>query len=182
MLDAIHHGDRQALRRLYDRYSDYAMAVGLRYVVNREDVRDLLQDCFIKILTSVDEFEYRGEGSLKAWVTKIVTNRALDWINEHDLLKTTDVMPKEEIADEEEPQVELVPPDVLNQMIGRLPVGCRLVLNLHVFEQLSHKEIARRLGIKEASSASQFFYAKKLLIEMINDYLTHKGNETGSMD
>ena len=182
LLDAIRGGDSQAMRRLYDRFSGYAMAISLRYISGRDDVRDVMQDSFVSILTSIGDFEYRGEGSLKAWVTKIVTNRALDWINEHDLLKTTDVMPKEEIADEEEPQVELVPPDVLNQMIGRLPVGRRLVLNLHVFEQLSHKEIARRLGIKEASSASQFFYAKKLLIGMINDYLTHKGNETGSMD
>jgi len=32
LLDAIRGGDPQALRRLYDRYSRYAMAVGLRYI------------------------------------------------------------------------------------------------------------------------------------------------------
>ena len=164
LLDAIRGGDSQAMRRLYDRFSGYAMAIGLRYISGNDDVRDVLQDSFVSILTSINDFEYRGEGSLKAWISKIVTNRALDWLNEHDLIKTTDVMPKEEIADEEDPQVELIPPDILNQMIGRLPAGCRLVLNLHVFEQLSHKE-----------TASQFFYAKKLLTGMINDYLTHKG-------
>lgn len=174
LLDAIRGGDSQAMRRLYDRFSGYAMAIGLRYISGRDDVRDVLQDSFVSILTAVNEFEYRGEGSLKAWVSKIVTNKALDWLNEHDLVKTTDRMPEQEIADDDEPEVEAVPPDILNQMIGRLPAGCRLVLNLHVFEQLSHKEIARRLGIKEASSASQFSYAKKLLTEMINEYLTHK--------
>ena len=174
LLDAIRGGDSQAMRRLYDRFSGYAMAIGLRYISGRDDVRDVLQDSFVSILTAVNEFEYRGEGSLKAWVSKIVTNKALDWLNEHDLVKTTDRMPEQEIADDDEPEVEAVPPDILNQMIGRLPAGCRLVLNLHVFEQLSHKEIARRLGIKEASSASQFSYAKKLLAEMINEYLTHK--------
>ena len=175
LLDAIRGGDSQAMRRLYDRFSGYAMAIGLRYITDRDDVRDVLQDSFVSILTSIGEFEYRGEGSLKSWVSKIVTNRALDWLNEHNLLKTTDKMPEDEISDNDEPEVEAVPPDILNGMIGRLPAGCRLVLNLHVFEQLSHKEIARRLGIKEASSASQFFYAKKLLTEMINEYLTHKG-------
>ena len=54
LLDAIHDGDREALRRLYDRYSDYAMAIGLRYVYNREDARDVVQDCFVKILTRLD--------------------------------------------------------------------------------------------------------------------------------
>lgn len=48
-------------------------------------------------------------------------------------------------------------------MIGELPDGYRLVLNMYVFEQLSHKEIALRLGIKESSSASQYLRAKKLL-------------------
>ena len=95
LLDAIRGGDSQAMRRLYDRFSGYAMAISLRYISGRDDVRDVMQDSFVSILTSIGDFEYRGEGSLKAWVTKIVTNRALDWINEHDLLKTTDVMPKE---------------------------------------------------------------------------------------
>ena len=36
---------------------------------------------------------------------------------------------------------------------------------------MSHKEIAQRLGIKENSSASQYFHAKKLLGKMINDYI-----------
>ena len=67
--------------------------------------------------------------------------------------------------------MEEVPPDILNEMIGRLPAGYRLVLNLFVFEQLSHKEIALRLGIKESTSASQFFRAKRLLTEMITRYL-----------
>jgi len=37
LLSAIRGGDRQAMRRLYDRYSGYAMAVGLRYVPEREE-------------------------------------------------------------------------------------------------------------------------------------------------
>lgn len=78
-------------------------------------------------------------------------------------------MPKE-VVDDDVPDVDDVPPDILDAMIGQLPVGYRTVLNLYVFEQLSHKDIAKRLGIKESSSASQFFHAKKLLAEMIRKY------------
>ena len=73
---------------------------------------------------------------------------------------------------EEEPPVEKIPPAELTKMIGELPDGYRLVLNMYVFEQLSHKEIALRLGIKESSSASQYLRAKKLLARKINDYLS----------
>jgi RNA polymerase sigma-70 factor (ECF subfamily) len=60
-------------------------------------------------------------------------------------------------------------------MIGRLPTNYRMVLNLYIFEQRSHKEIAQMLGIKENTSTSQYFRAKQLLAKMLNDYLNkHK--------
>ena len=111
LLDAIHCGDRQALRRLYDRYSGYAMAIGLRYVPERDDVRDILQDSFINILTSINEFDYRGEGSLKAWISRIVANRAIDWLKEHERLHFTDEIP--DAAEEGGGGGENVPPDIL---------------------------------------------------------------------
>ena len=149
------------------------MAIGLRYIPDRDEVRDVLQDSFVSILTSIDEFDYRGEGSLKSWVSRIVTNHALDWLRDHDRMRKTDDLPDEadEEADDEQPDVDKVPPDILNSMIGRLPDGYRMVLNLHVFSQMPHQEIARKLGIKEASSASQFFHAKRLLAEMIKEYI-----------
>lgn len=169
LIEAIQGGDRQAMRRLYDRFFGYTMATALRYIPDREVAKDVVQDCFVNILTSIDRFEYRGEGSLRAWITRIISNQAIDWVKQHELYTFTDEMPQ--LEEEVLPDVEEVPPDILNEMIGRLPAGYRLVLNLFVFEQLSHKEIALRLGIKESTSASQFFRAKRLLTEMITRYL-----------
>jgi RNA polymerase sigma-70 factor (ECF subfamily) len=39
-----------------------------------------------------------------------------------------------------------------------------------VFEEMSHKEIARKLGIKEKTSSSQFYRAKCLLARQIKEY------------
>jgi len=79
-------------------------------------------------------------------------------------------------VDDDPPAVEKVPPAELTRMIGELPEGYRLVLNMYVFEQKSHKEIAQQLGIKESSSASQYLRAKKLLAKKINDYLNKEQN------
>ena len=62
-------------------------------------------------------------------------------------------------------------PDVLWRLISQLPLGYRMVLNLYVFEQLSHKEIARLLGIAPGTSTSQYARAKKELAKRINNYL-----------
>lgn len=169
LLEHIKDGDRQALHRLYDRYAGYAMAVTLRYVPERDDANDVVQDSFVKILTSVQRFEYRGEGSLKGWVLRIVANEAVSFVKRRGRFVFVEEIPDE--ADVGEPDVERVPPDVLTRLIGELPDGYRVVLNLYVFGQLSHKEIARQLGVKESSSASQYLRAKKLLARKIKDYL-----------
>jgi len=173
LLHNIAQGDRTAMKRLYDRYSGYAMSVGLRYVPEKDAVRDVVQDSFVKIFTSIGSFEFRGEGSLKAWITRIVANEGLDHIRKNSRITFTDDIPDN--ADEGEPPVSDVPPDVLTRMIGQLPMGYRLVLNMFVFEQKSHKQIAMELGIKENSSASQFFRAKKMLAQMIRNYEKRKG-------
>lgn len=68
------------------------MATALRYVPDPDEVRDVMQDSFVKILTSIDRFSYRGEGSLKAWVTSIVTHRAIDYLiaKEHQRIVVLD--------------------------------------------------------------------------------------------
>lgn len=169
LLEAIHDGDRTAMRRLYDRYVGYAMAIGLRYIPERDEVEDVVQDSFVKILTSIGQFRFQGEGSLSAWVSRIVANRAIDYLKKRERLTFTDEIP--DIAENEEPDVGEIPPQILTRMIGQLPTGYRLVLNLFVFEQCSHKEIARRLGIKADSSASQLNRARKMLAKMMRDYL-----------
>lgn len=174
-MEAIRGGERAALRRLYDRYSGYAMAIGLRYVPERDEVRDVIQDSFVRILTTIGQFDYRGEGSLKSWVSRIVSNRAVDYLRQHQRFMTVETIPEEpDIADE--PDISGIPPDVLTAMIGRLPPNYRTVLNLYVFEQQPHCEIARMLGIKESTSSSLFFRAKKMLAKNIKDYL--KSQET----
>ena len=169
LIDAIQSGDREALRRLYDRFSRYAMAIGRRYVVEREDALDVVQDSFVNILSNIGSFEYRGEGSLKAWVARIVTNQAIDWVESHEEIIFTDEIPDE--TDENELDVEEAPPEIMSRLIRQLPVGCRTVLNLHVFGELTHKDIAHKLGISEKTSASQFAHAKQLLADLIKEYL-----------
>jgi RNA polymerase sigma factor (sigma-70 family) len=169
LLEDIRKGDKTAMRRLYDRYSGYSMALSRRYIADVDAVKDVLQDSFVKIITSVATFEYRGEGSLKAWILRIVANESLNYLRQANKFDFTDDIPDEQETDE--PDVGSIPSKVLTDMIASLPVGYRTVLNLFVFEQKSHKEIARLLNIKEGTSASQYLRAKKILARQIKDYL-----------
>ena len=174
LLNAIRSGEREAQRRLYDRYSGTAMATALRYVPDTDEVRDVMQDSFVRILTSISQFNYHGEGSLKSWVGRIVSNRSVDYLRQHQRFMTVGTIP-DEPDEPDEPDIGGVPPDVLTELIGRLPANYRAVLNLYVFEELPHREIARLLGIKESTSSSLFFRAKKMLANHIREYLNKQG-------
>lgn len=175
LLEDIQRSGRPALQRFYNRYLGYAMAVALRYVPQRDEAQDVVQDAFIKALSAVGKFVYHGEGSLKGWMMSIVAHTAINHIRQRSRIVFTDQLPDE--SDTSAPPVERVPPDVLTRLIGELPDGYRVVLNLFVFGQLPHREIARQLGISESTSASQYLRAKKLLGRKINEYLKRKENE-----
>lgn len=157
------------MRRLYERYSGYAMVVGLRYVADRDAVQDVVQDSFVKIFSSIDRFEYRGEGSLKSWMMRIVANESLTYLKQRQRLTMTDDMP--DVPDEGEIDTQHIPMSVVMEMVQRLPDGYRTVFNLFVFEQKSHKEIAADLDITPGTSASQYFRAKNMLARMMKEYI-----------
>ena len=164
----IKKGERTAMRRLYDQYSGFAMATALRYVPDRDDASDILQDAFIKIFQSIGSYEYRGEGMLKSWIARIISNEALGFLRKHNDITFTDNIPDKSTDDD--PDISLVDDDTLAGMIASLPEGYRVVINMYVFGNMSHKEIAAQLGITPSTSASQFFHAKKLLARMIKEH------------
>lgn len=170
LIEAIRAGDREAFKRLYERFARYAMGVTLRYVPKRDDALDIVQDSFISIITSIATFEYRGEGSLKSWVSKIVSRQAVSWMKEHEQLSFSELT-LDEIEEDDDPAIEKVPKELVNEMIGRLPVRYRVVVNLRAFEELSHKDIALRLGISEKASTTLFSRAKRKLAMMIKEYI-----------
>ena len=164
------------MRLLYDRYIGYLTAVCSRYVVDSAAVKDILQDAFVKVFSKLDGFEYRGEGSLKAWMSRIVVNDSLKSLRGAGRLKYVDELPDTE-GDGEIEGMPDVPVRELAEMIKSLPDGYRTVFNLFVFEKKSHREIAGLLGIKEDSSASQFFRARAMLAKKIKDYWKKQGYE-----
>lgn len=166
-------GDNTATEWIYRKHVRYLSALCSRYITEDEDIRDVLQESFIKIFTSLDRFKYRGEGSLKAWMAKITLNETLKFVRNNSRLPIDSIDDKDmNIADGDSMETEGIPTDVLHQFIRELPDGYRTVFNLYVIDDKSHKEIAQLLGIKENTSASQLHKAKSMLAQKIKHYRT----------
>ena len=178
LVDRLRRGDASAMGEVYACYANYLTAVCSRYIIEDEDIRDVLQESFIKIFTKANTFHYEGEGSLKAWATQVTVNEALQHLRNQKrkgMVGFDDerIEDKAELTDET-PPINDIPTEVLMEMIRNLPPGYRTVFNLYVIEGKRHKEIAELLGIQEQTSASQLMRARRLLAMWIKEYNTHK--------
>ena len=173
LLNLVRSGDASGMRAFYERYVGFLTAVCSRYVPDRAAVKDILQEVFVKAFDRIGSFEYRGEGSVKAWMHRIVVNDSLKFLRANGKMKYVDDLP--DVEDEQMDSLPDVPVSVVAETIKSLPDGYRTVFNLFVFEKKSHREIAELLGIKEDSSASQFFRARAMLAKKIKEYV--KKNE-----
>ncbi len=166
-------GNNRAREELYERYVGRMLGVCLRYAGDRETAEDLVHDGFLKIFGSFDKFAWRGEGSLKAWMERVMVNTALQYLRKNDVMSQSVSIEDVQTACEEPDvsDIETIPQKVLMKFIEELPAGYRTVFNLYTFEDMPHKEIARMLGINEKSSASQLFRAKSTLAKRIKEWL-----------
>lgn len=165
-------GNNKARRKLYDEYGGALMAICLRYLADRETAEDVFHDGILRIFQTIGRFTYLGEGSLKAWLSRLMANEALGYLRKQTARVQREVATDEipDMPDEADDDLTSLPASVLMDFIRQLPEGYRTVFNLYVFEEKSHKEIGRLLGITEHTSSSQFYRARCLLVKKIKEY------------
>ncbi len=153
----------QAQAEVYQLFSSKLFALGLKYCRNKADAEDVLQDSFIRAFEKIHQFN--DKGSFEGWLKRIVINTALQKYREKSplqLVKNNYDVENEEAASVtiEEENVDI---DFLFEIIQQLPDRYRLVFNLYVLDNYSHKEIAEMLSISEGTSKSNLSRARKLL-------------------
>lgn len=155
-------GDTRAQQALYDTYADRFYRLMYRYVRSQEDAEDLVMVGFLKIFKHIQRFELHGNGSLQAWMRKIMVNEALMSLRRNHNLNLTETLDPVN-PDHDQPTWQQIEPEDLYNMIVELPTGYRTVFNLFVVEGYDHLEISKMLGISESTSRSQLCKAKQLL-------------------
>ena len=127
------------------------------------EAEDILQEVFIKVYENLKNF--KGNSTIGTWIKRISINTTLKYIRNRRMLS----FEKVEFPDIVEEEVEDLRYDVkmIHDQIKLLPEGCRIVLNLYLFEGYQHKEIASSLNISESTSKSQYQRGRKLLQEKL---------------
>ncbi|MCX6252390.1 MAG: sigma-70 family RNA polymerase sigma factor [Bacteroidetes bacterium] len=169
------------IEAMYDRYAPRFLGLCYRYCGNKEDAEDIMHDGFMNIIRGISRFQSRGEGSLEAWMTRIMVTTSLKYLRDHAKYRKNLVFETvgEQINTTEEdnqPYPEVSTEELL-KLISELPLGYRTVFNFYVMENYSHKEIAGMLHCSENTSKTQLakarFWLRKHILEL------DKSNEYG---
>lgn len=165
-------GNRESQQQLYDTYAPKMLGVCDRYAHSQEEAEDFLQEAFITVFRKLGQF--RNAGSLEGWIRRITVNTCLNGVRArypmHESLDTIEAG-YAELAGPADQQGERD----LMELLRSLPFGYRMVFNLYAIEGYSHEEIGKLLGIKAASSRSQYARARELMMKRIGtDYPPNK--------
>ena len=147
---------------LYKRYYGFAMSLCLRYVRNREDALEVMNDAFMKVFSHIKTF--KQECSFKSWFRRVLVNTALDHYKSrgrYQLSQEWDETMSGKVAGESD--VGQISADEILELFSLLPDQYRITFNLFEVEGYNHEEIAGMMDISPGTSRSNLSRAKHML-------------------
>jgi RNA polymerase sigma-70 factor (ECF subfamily) len=142
-------GDRDAFRQLYGRYSRPLFSLAVRMVGNVGEAEELLQDAFVKMWRGAPAYDSRKSRPF-TWAVTIVRRRCIDHLRRRTPTLSTCLVDEEAVAavDASPPRAAMAAEEsaAIRAALDAMPRNQREALDLAIFSQLSHSEIAERLG------------------------------------
>ena len=143
-----------------------------RIVVDHEDANDILQNMFIKVWNSLDNF--REDSQLYTWLYRIATNECFTFLEQ---LKRRSAV---SLSDVESNLINKVKADQnfdanklewkLQLAIQNLPEKQRIVFTLRYYDEMPYEEMSRVLETSEGALKASYHHAAK----KIEDYIINR--------
>ncbi len=137
---------------------------------DRDEAEDVMQDAFVKIFTHLKSF--KNEGSFEGWAKRITVNTALTALKGKKRIYFERSLEIVETIEFEKDEEELMSLTEILSCMDALPEGYRMIVNLALVEEFSHREISEKLGITESTSRSQLARARQALMKLLKEKTT----------
>lgn len=171
IIEGCRKGRPASEKALFGRFAPKVLAIARRYATDEPQALDFLQEAFVLVFEKIAVFDPQ-KGAFEGWLYRLSVNTMLQIMRKNRRHESWQELPSElpETAFNDA-DLELLKEAQLLEAIRQLPAGYRQVLNLFVFENWSHREIADALQITESASRSQLTRAKQLLKQKIKPLL-----------
>jgi RNA polymerase sigma factor (sigma-70 family) len=143
-----------------------------RMVVDHDDANDILQNAFVKVWKSLENF--REDSQLYTWLYRIATNESLTFLDQQkrrasvSLSDVEDGLSNKIKADENFDSNKLE--WKLQLAIQKLPEKQRAVFNLRYYDEMPYEEMSRVLETSEGALKASYHHAAK----KIEDFILNK--------
>ncbi|TKC04890.1 RNA polymerase sigma factor [Pedobacter frigoris] len=170
--------ENKSKEMVYKSFYGYLMGVILRYVNDRNDSEELVNDSFIKIFKGIAQFNAPKDNTelqkaFKGWIARISSRTAIDFLRTKKVYTSVD-----DLAEDQQPLTNVNAVSQLNvqdilRLLEALPETHKLIFNMYEIEGFSHDEISKMLNIPESSSRVYLTRAKNKLRELYSKTLTN---------
>jgi len=166
-------GDIRAFSGIVANYQKMVFTIVLKIVENREDAEDIMQEIFVKVFKSLDQFKEESEFS--TWLYRITYNttiselrkRRLSFVQVNDNLDAVN----EVFADDENLELPDIKLHYLDVALKKLPPDEILLVTLYYFEEQSIDAIGKISNLSIANVKVKLHRIRKKLALEINRLL-----------
>jgi RNA polymerase sigma-70 factor, ECF subfamily len=185
LLARLQAGDESALRDLAEAYGSKIFQLAFRYLRNKEDAEEVMQDVLYKVYRKIGLF--RGDAALSSWIYRITFNASMSRLRtakyqrtQNDELSITahdndeTMSSRHEIADWSDMADERVFRTQLRQRVFRailsLPAIYRAPVMLRDIQGMSTEEASAMLRVKDQTLKSRLHRGRLILRKQLSDF------------
>lgn len=161
----LKNGDHSAFTEIYHRYKRLLYTHAYQRLRNEAEVDDIIHELFTTLWLKRDSIQFNT--NLSGYLYTAVRNRILDYVA-HQKVASTYLSSFAGFLNQSENFTDFLLREkqlsaLIDKEIAALPLKMRAVFELSRRENLSHEEIANRLGITKKTVKSQVNNALKIL-------------------
>jgi len=142
-------------------------SVCLKYTNDINKAEDFCQNGFMKVYKNLHKYD--GGGSLEGWVRRVIQNNVLDELRKKKIEYTSDEPDWGRVDTDDEPYEEKYSVEMIESVLTDLSPAYKTVFEMYYFRGMTHRQIAKKLGISEGTSKSNLSKAKIKVRKLIKD-------------
>lgn len=170
LIEKASRGDKESFERIINTYKNYVFAIILNFIKDNEEAQNISQEVFLQVYVSLPNFK---EDNFKAWISRITTNKSIDYLRrKRSRVKEVEIEKLEgldlpyERKQDDQPELLLINKEnkeEIKREIENLPEIYRESINKFYFEEKSYEQIALDQGVSKKTIESRLYRARLLL-------------------
>jgi RNA polymerase sigma-70 factor, ECF subfamily len=185
LLQRLQTGEEAAMADLSDAYGPKIHQLAFRYLRNKEDAEEVVQDVLYKVYRNVGEF--RGEAALSSWIYRITFNAAMSRLRSASYQRAQDAQRSLASAGDDNAAPALAEPadwsniadeQLLRSQLRRrvfravlaLPAIYRAPVVLRDIQGMSTEEASAMLRVKDQTLKSRLHRGRLMLRKQLADF------------